>query len=65
VALDEQVARQLGEFLAALRFSPSDRPDVVDAHAALIARQTSSLVWTSDPNDMIRYGVQPDHIRRL
>jgi hypothetical protein len=65
VALDERAARQLGEFLSVQRLAPATRPDIVDAHAALIARQTSSIVWTSDPNDMLRYGVKREQIRRL
>jgi hypothetical protein len=39
--------------------------DVVDAHVALTTRATKSLVWTSDPNDMTRYGVAPSQIRKI
>lgn len=65
VALDANAAREVGEFVAALRIGQSGRPDIVDAHVALIARRTASLVWTSDPDDLLRHGVKPEQIRRL
>ena len=57
VPLDLLEARRVGELVAHARFSPRARPDVVDAHAALLARETRSLVYTSDPEDLVRYGV--------
>jgi hypothetical protein len=65
VQVDELVARQIGEFLAGLRLPKDVRADVVDAHVALTTRATQSLVWTSDPMDMTRYGVAPSHIRPI
>jgi predicted nucleic acid-binding protein len=64
VQVDERSAREVGELIAALRLA-DDKPDVVDAHVALVARATRSLVWTSDPGDLERYGVDPAFIRRL
>jgi predicted nucleic acid-binding protein len=65
VRVDERSAREIGEFLAHIRLPESERPDVVDAHVALVARTTKSLVWTSDPDDMLRYQVNADFIRRV
>ena len=64
VRVDEISARQIGEFIACFGTGVS-RPDIVDAQVALIGRATGSLVWTSDPKDMLRYGVSSSHIRRL
>ena len=65
VSVDERTARQLGEFIATLRLPKDVRADVVDAHVALLTRATRSLVWTSDPKDMLRYGVDPRRIRKI
>jgi hypothetical protein len=65
VQVDERSAKEIGEFLARCRLSDTEKPDVVDAHAALVARATRSLVWTSDPDDMLRYQVNADFIRRV
>ena len=65
VKLDERSAKEIGEFLAHLAFPPGEKPDVVDAHVALLARATRSLVWTSDPADMTRHGVDPEFVRAL
>ena len=65
VQVDERSAKQIGEFLAHLRLPDNENPDVVDAHIALVARATRSLVWTSDPGDMTRYGVDPQFVRKL
>lgn len=65
VLVDERGARQIGEFIASLRWPKSRRPDVTDAHVALTARSTRSIVWTSDPDDMVRYGVGVEFIRRV
>jgi hypothetical protein len=65
VVLDEPAARELGEFVASVDRGRSKRPDIVDAHVALIARRTSSLVWTSDPDDLLEYGVKAEQLRRL
>lgn len=65
VQVDERSAKEIGEFLAHLRLPDGERPDIVDAHVALVARSTRSLVWTSDPSDMTRYQVNPDFVRRV
>lgn len=65
VSIDERSARQIGEFIARLRLPARLRVDVVDAHVALTTISTGSLVWTSDPGDMERYGVDPRRIRTL
>jgi hypothetical protein len=64
VQVDERAAREIGEFIASLRITET-KPDVVDAHVALLARSTRSLVWTSDPDDMARHRVDEDLIRRV
>jgi hypothetical protein len=63
--IDERSAREIGEFIAAVRFPPSAKPDIADAQVALVARSTKSLVWTSDPHDMAAYGVPTDFVRKL
>jgi hypothetical protein len=63
--VDEISAKEIGVFVAHLRLPAAEKPDVVDAHVALVARVTRSLVWTSDPADMTRYGVEPHFIRKL
>ena len=65
VSVDERAARQIGEFIASLRLPSGARVDVVDAHVALTTRATKSLVYASDPKDMLRYGVSPQRIRAL
>ena len=65
VQIDERSARDVGEFIASQRLPDREEPDVVDAHVALTARATRSLVWTSDAGDMKRYGVGPNFIRVL
>ena len=65
VSVDERAARQIGEFIASFRVRDRARVDVVDAHVALTTRATGSLVWTSGPEDMTRYGVDPKQIRRI
>jgi hypothetical protein len=65
VPVDERSARQVGEFIATLHLPDDVRADVVDAHVALTTRATKSLVWTSDPKDMTRYGVAPSQIRKI
>jgi hypothetical protein len=51
--------------LAHLRLPDGEKPDVVDAHVALVARATRSLVCTTDPSDMARYGVNDEFVRRV
>ena len=64
--IDQSVAKQIGEFIASLHVpEDGEKPDVVDAHVALTTRATRSLVWTSDPKDVARYGVAADYIRRI
>lgn len=65
IALDAGEARRLGEFIARVRSKRSRRPDVVDAHAALIARETRSLVYTSDAGDLALYGVPTAILRNV
>jgi hypothetical protein len=62
--VDERSAKEVGEFLAGLRLD-GGKADVVDAHVALVTRATRSLVWTSDPDDMARYQVDADFVRRI
>jgi predicted nucleic acid-binding protein len=64
VMIDERSAREIGEFIASLPVRDGE-PDVVDAHVALTTRATRSLVLTSDPADMTRYGVPEELVRRL
>lgn len=65
VLVDERAARQIGEFIATLRLPAERRVDVVDAHVALTTRATKSLVLTSDPKDVARYGVSERFIRKI
>lgn len=65
VSVDELAARQIGEFIARAHLPDGARVDVVDAHVALTTRATRSVVWTSDPVDMARYGVAPEQIRKI
>lgn len=65
VVVDERAARQIGEFIARVHLPNNVRADVVDAHVALTTRATQSLVWTSDPKDMARYGVEQRFIRKV
>lgn len=65
-ALDAFEGRRVGELVAREKGAKrKTRPDVVDAHTALLARETKSLVYTSDPDDIGRYGVAPERIRRV
>lgn len=64
VALDAMEARRVGEFVARAP-SNAGRADVVDAHVALMTRETSSLVYTSDLGDLVRYGVPRALVRRV
>jgi predicted nucleic acid-binding protein len=65
VPVEEHGAQRIGELIASARLPDDVRVDVVDAHVALITRATKSLVWTSDPDDMLRYGVEPNSIRKI
>lgn len=65
VQVDERSAREIGEFIASLRLPEQHKPDIADAHVALTTRATRSLVWTSDPEDMARYNVRTEFIRRI
>lgn len=65
VQVDERSAREIGEFIAGVHRRRRSKPDIVDAHVALVTRTTRSLVWTSDPDDMLAYQVERDFIRRL
>jgi len=65
VQVDERAAKEIGEFVVNVRLPEHARPDVVDAHVALVARATRSLVWTSDPEHMLRYRVDGAFIRKI
>jgi hypothetical protein len=65
VQVDELSAKDIGEFIASVHSPRGGSPDVVDAHVALTARATRSLVWTSDPRDIELYGVEPEFIREV
>lgn len=65
VQVDERCAREIGEFIASIRLHARVKPDIVDAHVALITRATRSVVWTSDPEDLAPYHVGADFIRRI
>jgi len=67
VALDALEGRRVGELVAQVqgRALRSGEPDVVDAHVALLARETKSLVYTSDPDDLLCYGVPAALIQRV
>ena len=65
VHVDERSAREIGEFIASIRLPARLKPDIVDAHVALTARATRSMVWTSDPEDIASYQVGTDFIRRI
>lgn len=54
VAIDALEGRRIGELIARLKLPRHVRPDVVDAHVALLTRETSSLLYTSDPDDRKR-----------
>jgi hypothetical protein len=64
VALDAGEGRRVGELVARTR-GRAKKPDVVDAHAAFLTRETKSVVFTSDPDDIAAYGVQHARIRRV
>ncbi len=61
VALNATEARRVGEFIAK-HLRPGTRPDIVDAHTAMLALQTPSLVYTSDAGGLARYGVPPERL---
>jgi hypothetical protein len=63
VALDAAEGRHVGEFIARRNPSRGIKPDVVDAHTAFLTRETRSLVYTSDAEDLARYGVAEKWIR--
>jgi hypothetical protein len=65
VRVDERSAKEIGEFVASVGLPSGEKPDVVDAHVALVTRATRSLVWTTDPSDMVRYRVDAEFVRRV
>lgn len=65
VALDLLEARRVGEFITHAKLEPKAKPDVVDAHAAFLALETRSLVYTTDEGDLTRYGVPKSLICRI
>jgi hypothetical protein len=65
VALDAVEGRHVGELIARARLQGRAKPDVVDAHSALITRATGSLVFTSDAADLAAYGVAEKRIRKV
>lgn len=60
VAVGERDAKEIGEFIATT--APNSR-DVVDAHVALITRARDAVVFTSDSDDIIAYGVDPARVQ--
>jgi len=64
IALDSLEGRRVGEFIARRGPSRRAKPDVVDAHTALLTRETRSLVYTSDAEDLASYGVAEKWIRK-
>lgn len=65
VALDELEGRRVGELIVRAKLPRKMKPDVVDAHAALMALMTRSLVVTSDPRDLLAYGVPSTLVMRV
>jgi len=65
VAIDAREARRVGEFITHVGRRRAAKPDVVDAHTALLARETRSLLYTSDPRDMAAYGLPEALIREV
>lgn len=65
VSVDERSAREIGESIATSRLAEQEKPDVVDARVALVARTAKSLVWTSDPEGMARYQAEAVFVRKV
>lgn len=59
VALDPDAARRIGVLAAA-----AGSRDVVDGHVAVLALERSAIVVTSDPADIVRWGVPSSQIVR-
>jgi predicted nucleic acid-binding protein len=53
LALDSEASRRIGLLAAAARGAR----DVVDGHVAIIALDRDGIVLTSDPEDIVRWGV--------
>ena len=58
LALDAETSRRIGVLAAA---APGAR-DVVDGHVAIIALDRDAVVLTSDPDDIVRWGVPAANI---
>jgi hypothetical protein len=58
LALDSEASRRIGVLAAA---APGAR-DVVDGHVAVIALDRDAVVLTSDPANIVRWGVPPANI---
>lgn len=65
VSVDERSAREIGEFIATSRLAEQEKPDVIDARVALVARTAKSLVWTSDPEGTARYQAEAVFVRTV
>jgi predicted nucleic acid-binding protein len=59
VALDPDAARRVGMLAAA-----AGSRDVVDGHVAVLALERSAIVLTSDPADIVRWGIPPRQVVR-
>lgn len=59
VALEQLAGRRIGAQAAA-----TGATDVVDGHVAMIATDREATVVTSDPDDLVRWGVSRDSIVR-
>jgi predicted nucleic acid-binding protein len=59
VPLDPEAARRIGVLAAAV-----GSRDVVDGHVAILALDRDAIVLTSDPEDIVRWGVPDENIVR-
>lgn len=57
VALDADMSRRIGVLAAAV-----GARDVVDGHIAVLALERRAHVITSDPSDIVRWGVEQRHV---
>jgi predicted nucleic acid-binding protein len=57
--LGPDVARRIG-----ISAAPAASRDVVDGHVAMLALELNAIVLTSDPTDIVRWGVPLDRIVR-
>jgi hypothetical protein len=60
VSLDSDESRRIGLLAAAVGAS-----DVVDGHVAAIVSERAAMVLTSDPDDLVRWGIPGERIVRI